>query len=202
MKYSIEWLKNEIKEGKKHTLLGFWGDKADSPQERIYSNFHKSGFTVPVVVDENGTMEEITFTCNEQFFMYCKALLFKDMESVSKLLVPNNNPAEYKEIGRRVKNYDDYIWSQRRYGFMKEGLYYKFTQNNALKRQLLMTGNKVLVETSPFDEIWGIRLGKRNRMGKIDKTWLDVNNWRGSNLLGFALMEVRDQIRAEELANK
>lgn len=196
MKYSVDWLKEETKKGNKHTLLGFWGDKTDNPMERVYSNFYLSDFTAVVVVDAEGNTEEVMFRCNEQYFMYRKALLFKDFDSVTKILSPDLNPFEYKKLGRAVQNYKDSIWNEYRFEAMKDGLFLKFTKDKKLKRLLLNTGNKVLVETSPFDEIWGIKMGKRDRSGKINKDWLDVYKWRGQNLLGFALMEVRDEINA------
>ena len=61
-------------------------------------------------------------------------------------------------------------------------------QNDELRNFLLSTGDKVLVEASPSDRIWGIGLGKNNPDA------LDPTKWRGQNLLGFALMNVRDSI--------
>ena len=54
------------------------------------------------------------------------------------------------------------------------------------KRQ---TGDSVLVEASPYDAIWGIRLAASSPEAQ------DPMKWRGQNLLGFALMEVRDELR-------
>ncbi|MDJ0633261.1 MAG: NADAR family protein [Xenococcaceae cyanobacterium MO_188.B29] len=62
----------------------------------------------------------------------------------------------------------------------------KFSQKEALKEFLLNTKERILVEASPRDRIWGIGLGQNNP---------DAANpyqWQGLNLLGFALMEVRD----------
>ncbi len=65
----------------------------------------------------------------------------------------------------------------------------KFSQNKDLKIFLLSTGNKVLVEASPYDKVWGVGLTKQ------DENITDPNNWLGINLLGFALMTVRDMLR-------
>ena len=51
------------------------------------------------------------------------------------------------------------------------------------------TGDSVLVEASPYDNIWGIRLAASSPEAQ------DPMKWRGQNLLGFALMEVRDELR-------
>ena len=45
------------------------------------------------------------------------------------------------------------------------------------------------MEASPYDTIWGIGLAAEDPRAK------DPSQWRGQNLLGFALMEVRDEIR-------
>ncbi|KAM0748597.1 DUF1768-domain-containing protein [Meredithblackwellia eburnea MCA 4105] len=57
----------------------------------------------------------------------------------------------------------------------------KFTQNEELRTLLLETGDKKLVEASPFDGFWG--------WGK-DKT--------GRNELGKCLMRLRDELLAEQ----
>lgn len=54
------------------------------------------------------------------------------------------------------------------------------------------TKHRILVEASPRDRIWGIGMGKANT---------DAENpmkWRGRNLLGFALTEVRDRLLERE----
>ena len=53
---------------------------------------------------------------------------------------------------------------------------------------LLSTGKRVLVETSPVDKVWGIGLAQD------DDAATNPNLWKGENLLGFALMEVREQL--------
>jgi hypothetical protein len=82
--------------------------------------------------------------------------------------------------------YDDQIWNERKFEIVKNGNIHKFNQHWALAEYLLKTENRVLVEASPVDTIWGIGLAQDD---------LDIENiycWRGQNLLGFALMEVRD----------
>ena len=63
----------------------------------------------------------------------------------------------------------------------------------------MATGDSILVEASPVDKIWGIGLAADNP---------DAQNplkWKGQNMLGFALMEVRDELqkvnRNESLCN-
>ena len=99
------------------------------------------------------------------------------------------NPKEMKALGKKVKNFDQEVWDKVKYSIVLTGNYYKFSQNENLRDFLILTKNRILVEASPLDTIWGIGLGKDN-----EKVY-NPNRWRGNNLLGFALMEIRDEIR-------
>ena len=77
---------------------------------------------------------------------------------------------------------------------MIEGNYLKFSQNPHLRNYLINTGNRILVEASPYDRIWGIGISEKDAVQETP------NNWRGLNLLGFALMEVRDRLQ-EKITN-
>ena len=72
------------------------------------------------------------------------------------------------------------------------GLLAKFSQNEDLKQMLLDTGDAWLVECAHSDINWacGIRLNEDERF--------DSSKWRGQNILGFALMEVRSVLRRTE----
>jgi ribA/ribD-fused uncharacterized protein len=83
------------------------------------------------------------------------------------------------------------MWNQHRREIVMAGNYQKFTQNTALREFLLTTGDRVLVEASPLDKIWGIGLAADH----VDAP--QPEKWPGLNLLGFALMQVRDRIRQE-----
>lgn len=123
------------------------------------------------------------FTSSEQALMYKKAVLFNDYESAEKI-IELNDPASQKQTGRKVKNYDDKIWSANRYNIMVEILCQKF-EDPILRKKLLSTGNRLMVEASPHDTIWGVGLHEN------DSSILEDKNWKGMNLLGKALMEVR-----------
>lgn len=122
---------------------------------------------------------------SEEAFMLAKALHFNDMNSALKLQL-TRTPKEAKAIGRLVKNYDDAEWNRVRYDYMVEVLTAKFLSNKAYARVLVDTFGKTIVEASPYDEIWGIKIGIN------DPDRLDEAKWKGQNLLGKALMEVRD----------
>jgi len=114
-----------------------------------------------------------------------KARLFKDEEMLEKILKAAT-PAEAKKLGRKVKNFDHQTWSAQCYDIVRDGNVHKFGQNADLKSYLLGTGERVLVEASPYDAIWGIG------MAKSDPNITFPNKWKGANLLGFALMESRN----------
>lgn len=128
--------------------------------------------------------------------MHHKALLFAPTDSIVNSIVPKNSstpvphPRNLRSLGRKIPNFTDEIWEKNRFAIVVQGNYLKFTQNEKLKRQLLGTGEKEIVEASPRDRIWGVGFGAK-RAGQERERW-------GLNLLGKALMEVRERIRKEE----
>lgn len=120
--------------------------------------------------------------------MFNKALLFRDT-NVANQILKTNDPKKQKALGRQVKGFNDTEWNKQKFEIVVKGNFLKFSQNEELKKELLATGDKVLVEGSPYDAIWGVALKYDNP--KI----LDENNWKGENLLGKALMQVRDQLK-------
>lgn len=149
--------------------------------EGAFSNWYACSFNDPN--DKNA------FSNTEQAFMYHKARIFKDADIMAKIL-KTSDPKAVKELGRQIKNYNDELWSKLRYEVMVYVNYLKFRENAALRQMLVNTGNKVLVEASPYDKIWGVGLGED------DPLILDEKNWQGENLLGKALMEVRVMLNA------
>lgn len=144
----------------------------------VFNNWHASSFVV----------DETTYNCGEQWMMAQKALVFKDMESYDKIMT-SQVPASMKAYGKRVKNFDEKEWSQKRYGIVRAGLRQKFLQNSDLLAVLLGTGDKEICEASPYDKIWGIGVDARHP---------DINapsKWQGQNLLGKILMNIREEIR-------
>ncbi|KAF3933414.1 hypothetical protein ABW19_dt0208844 [Dactylella cylindrospora] len=120
-------------------------------------------------------------------------LLFAPNAPVTaEILDEHVSPKTIKALGRAVPNFDDDVWKENRYKIVVEANYLKFTQNDDLKTKLLGTGNRELVEASPRDRIWGVGYGaERCRNTKNRSQW-------GLNLLGKALMDVRERIREEE----
>lgn len=120
-----------------------------------------------------------------------KAYLFSPNDTtVYDRILASTTPVEQKALGQQVPNFDEDIWEEHRFDIVKWGNYFKFTQNEELKQLLLGTGNRELVEASPWDWIWGVGFGAKNAEQNRDR-------W-GQNLLGKALMEVRLKIRSME----
>lgn len=141
-----------------------------------FSNWHRSPFT-----DEDG----IDYNCSEQYMMYKKAMLFGD-SYIAKKILTKSDPRDQKDLGRMVANFDTKKWSDNAKKIVYEGLKLKFDQNPDLKKVLMQTSGKLLVEASPYDKVWGIGLAEDNP--KI----YDRNNWRGENWLGIVLTELRE----------
>lgn len=133
------------------------------------------------------TINDITFSSMEQYMMYQKALCFNDTETAAKIL-KTTEVAQIKALGRLVKNYDDSHWNGVRQIIIYEGLLAKFSQNEELKKQLKATDDAVLAECAVKDSIWGIGLSMN------DDNRFDRSKWNGQNLLGYALMLVREKI--------
>ena len=130
---------------------------------------------------------ENTFMCAEQFMMHGKAILFADAEIAAKILAADH-PKTHKALGRKVRNFDDATWKRERERIVLEGSRAKFTQNADLKDKLLATRGTTLVEASPYDRIWGIGLSAK------DPRALDPKQWRGQNLLGKILTQLREEL--------
>ncbi len=143
------------------------------------SNWYPSHFTVG----------ETAFSSMEQYMMYQKARCFRDEEIASQIL-ETDDAAEIKQLGRTVRGYDDHVWNGVRQIIVYEGLRAKFSQNPTLKKQLLDTGNAILAECAVRDRIWGIGLSM------TDPDCFDSGKWKGQNLLGYALMMVREGLQS------
>jgi hypothetical protein len=139
-------------------------------------------------------LDDIRYSCAEQAMMAQKALLFSDTDSFNKIM-KTTDPKEQKALGRKVKGFDVEIWSNACQDIVFQINVAKFGQNPGLKKTLMDTGDKQLVEASPYDKIWGIGLGEN------DARALDETKWLGQNLLGKVLNRVRDSFKGIPDAN-
>lgn len=166
-------------------FLPFYGHWVKS---EVGSTCLSQWYPAPISVSYKG--EQLKLATAEHFMMFTKCLTFlskdKANEEILQRIIQSTDPKDVKGLGRQIKGFDEPTWDARKFQFVVQGNKLKFTQNPELGKFLKSTGNLVLVEASPYDRIWGIGLDKNDR---------DVarpSKWRGENLLGFALMEVRD----------
>ena len=119
--------------------------------------------------------------------MYQKATCFND-HSIAQRILETDDPAEIKAWGRKVAGYDDHYWSGIRQIIVYDGLLAKFSQSEDLRNRLAATGKSILAECAVKDRVWGIGLS----MSDPDRS--DPSKWKGQNLLGYALMMVRNKL--------
>ena len=169
-----------LSQGNSVQYLHFWGhtQKADVIDKSCLSQW----FYAPFELDNSHYLSA------EHYMMAQKARLFNDAEKLADILACDS-PQTAKQLGREVKGFDEQLWKQHCFAYVVQGNFGKFSQNPALREFLLSTSEQVLVEASPRDRIWGIGMGASNPDANYPE------RWRGQSLLGFALMQVRAQLR-------
>ncbi|MFI5619241.1 NADAR family protein [Streptomyces sp. NPDC051567] len=180
---TIDELIKQVNRGERVKFLPFWGHRprADGALGTgCLSQWWPSAFTVG----------EVRYATAEHWMMAAKARLFGDAEA-ERAALGAGNPGAAKAAGRRVRGFDEAIWVRERSAIVVAGSVHKFGSDPALRAYLLATGDRVLVEASPLDRVWGIGLAAD------DERVRDPARWRGPNLLGFALMEARARLRAD-----
>lgn len=178
MKYDLNWVQHLYETDQKLKFVFFWGNQANRDgtiSKACFSQWWEATFEV----------DGISYPSTEHWMMAEKARLFKDEAALNKIL-NTKSPAEAKKFGREVLNFEAETWNAEKYEIVKQGNIHKFEQDDALKNFLLNTKNRILVEASPYDTIWGIGM----KVG--EEGFENPFKWKGENLLGFALMEVRE----------
>jgi len=183
MNYDNNWVINQFKQNEEIEYVFFWGHTPKN-FNKIDKSCLSQWFERPF--EYKGKQ----YLTAEHWMMAGKAKLFKDVKMFEEIL-KCISPKDVKALGRKVQNFDYKEWTKHKTKIVKNGNYLKFKQQPDLWDYLNSTGNKILVEASPYDKVWGIG------MKKGDKGIDNPNNWKGENLLGYALMEVRDKLREE-----
>lgn len=181
MKYSNEFIQERYNRGEVLKFLFFWGhqpNKDGSIGKSCFSQWWKSEFII----------DGVLYKTAEHYMMAEKARLFKD-EEVLLRIIETIHPHDAKKLGREVKGFDPIIWNEHKFKIVCKGNLAKFSQDKQLEEFLLNTKDRIIVEASPRDRIWGIGMGQSNEKA------MNPNLWRGHNLLGYALMEVREQLQ-------
>lgn len=160
-------------------MVLFWGGDFEHANFSQWARF-------PINVDG------VWYNCCEQYMMYSKARHFEDWETAANIM-QTKNPREQKQWGRQVKGFSIEKWAEIARLVVYRANLAKFTQNPALLEELKSTGDKIIVEASPLDKVWGIGLAPD------DERCLNTDLWRGTNWLGEAIMQVRSDIKALRL---
>ncbi|WP_437069789.1 NADAR family protein [Streptomyces sp. enrichment culture] len=178
---SREALIEAVRAGERVKYLHFWGHRP-LPDGRVGASCLSQWWPSPFTVDG------VEYATAEHWMMAAKARLFADAEGERRVLAAGH-PSEAKKAGRLVRGFDEEVWRRERFGIVVEGSVHKFAAHGELRSFLLDTGERVLVEASPVDRVWGIGLAA-DAEGANDPV-----RWRGPNLLGFAPMEARGRLR-------
>ena len=182
-----------------HDVIGFYGHGCKAGDLGCFSNFFDQSscpFLFEMPAEFCGcplTAEDRTVECaySEKAIMLCKAAVMGDEASYRKIaaLGPGSDPAQAKQLGRKVSGFDTQKWDAVVCAVAFEVVFQKFKQSRRLKRCLLQTGEKVLAEATKNDKNWGIGIDVGDpRVQRPSK-------WRGTNILGWALMEARTALR-------
>lgn len=180
---SVAELVSAAQQGARHKYVFFWGHTPGVDGRvgaECLSQWAPSPFTV----------EETEFATAEHYMMWSKAVLFGDEDAAERVLGAGH-PKQAKDIGGQVRGFTEERWRAHRFDIVVRGNVAKFAQNGEMGAYLLGTGSRVLVEASPLDRIWGIGLARDDERAAVPE------RWRGLNLLGFALMRVRELLREQ-----
>jgi ribA/ribD-fused uncharacterized protein len=161
-------------------FLFFWGHRPErdgSAGKGCLSQWWPAPFTV----------DGLTFASAEHYMMWGKATLFGDSDVAARVL-ETSDPKQAKDLGRHVRDFSEPDWVSARYDIVVRGNLAKFSQHADLREFLVSTGDRVLVEASPLDRVWGIGLAAD------DPRAADPAQWLGENLLGKALVDVRARV--------
>lgn len=170
-----------VSAGGQAKYLYFWGHqptKDGSASKTCFSQWFEAAFEV----------DGVHYPTAEHYMMAEKARLFEDHDALERILA-TTNPAAAKAAGREIRQFDEKQWADLRWDIVVAANFAKFKQNRLLADYLANTGDKILVEASPVDRIWGIGLAADDPAAE------NPNTWNGLNLLGFALMQVRELLR-------
>jgi ribA/ribD-fused uncharacterized protein len=170
-----------IESGARVRYLHFWGHRP-RPDGTIGPSCLSQWWPAPF------TAHGVEFPTAEHFMMWSKARLFGD-EAVAARILTVEHPNEAKTLGRQVSGFDEATWARERFAIVTAASLAKFDQHDDLRSFLVGTGDRVLVEASPHDRVWGIGLTAD------DERAADPDRWLGLNLLGYALMDAREILR-------
>lgn len=174
--------KKKEEEPKESNILFFFSKE---PENKEFSSFYDTVFK----------LDDVEYKSAEHAFQAIKAKTFGDEEHFKKILKAKSAQSA-KSFGRKVEKFDDKIWNEKKEDVMRQILRAKFSQNPEIRKKLLDTGDKILAEANPRDNYWGIGTSSTTSIAK------NPSKWKGENKLGKLLMELREELRAEDEADE
>jgi ribA/ribD-fused uncharacterized protein len=174
---------------KEQKVIGFYSNTRG--EHKSFSNFYSGHppfyYKIP---EECGihSGEIYTISYSEKAIMLCKASLMGDNKIFEEIL-NTTNPVFTKRLGRLVSPFNEELWQKNVCRIAKDVILHKFDSSEILKELLLSTDDNLLAEATPRDKIWGIG------MSQNDTNITYPCKWKGSNVLGWALMKARKNLR-------
>ena len=186
------WKGTKLKSNDK--VIGFY-HQYDKPYG-CFSNFYSNKqiiFTVPdfcwtEIMRSSGLPQSVPIDFSEKSIMLCKASLMGDPISY-QMIIESSDPKHTKGLGRKIKPWNQQKWDKYVCEIAKEVVKQKFSQLDTERDVLFSTGDNILAEATKNDCIWGIGLDESN--ANIN----DPSKWRGKNILGWALMQFREELK-------
>lgn len=152
------------------------------PENREFSNFYETLFK----------LDDVEYKSAEHAFQAIKAKTFGDEEIFSKILKAKSAQSA-KSFGKKVKDFKEDVWTAKKEDVMRSILRAKFTQNLELRKKLIDTEDKIMANADARDKYWGIGTSASTTIAR------DPKKWKGENLLGKLLMEIRSELKAESV---
>ena len=187
-KYHIDWLIDEVANDTPHSYVCFWLAEKNSEYCQL-SQWYKG---------ERIFINGRCYLTAEQYMMSEKALLFGDIDSYKKIM-NEEDPAICKKLGRQIKNFDELIWKKCNREIIFNANVGKYLSDKNFAEALRSTGDAVIIEASPKDDIYGAGLAKEDLISESGSLLIPPQNWhmedsdvQAKNELGFVLMAVRD----------
>ena len=133
----------------------------------------------------------IGFETVEQFLYYMKAVFGRSKATAEKILECGGNSSALQKASRKQRALENNSWDSVRSQIMRLGMRQKFLQNPELRKKLLGTGFRLLVDVS--------KEGLLDRLLSSSDDWVrDPGKWKGRNATGKALMQVRTDLRCAD----
>jgi ribA/ribD-fused uncharacterized protein len=171
------------------TTKAFYGQNQErAPDSWLLSNFAKhSPYEYKIPFGKfAGKFVDIPFS--ERAIMLAKASLMGDEAIFAKILKAADQPST-KELGRQVSPWNEKLWQTYVCAIAYDVVLAKFRAVPEANEMLLNVTEDYIVEASPRDRHWGVGMGAKNEDISIPSAW------KGSNILGWALMEARQELR-------